>query len=189
MLHDLDFSKQLVFAYLTCERLYPNYLHFSEDYTFGNPYALRKAIDYLFENLFETHIDATDISSLIQNIEKNTPDPALFDTVLASSALDACGVVFESLNFMLDRRPSRLADIATMATDTVDMYIQDIENLDFNSDKLFQHKIDTHPLMQKEKAIQSGILSFLSSRTTIDYENVRTLLRLQQSDESGNLRL
>jgi uncharacterized protein YjaG (DUF416 family) len=28
-LKDLDFEKQVTFTYLTCERLYPNYVYFS----------------------------------------------------------------------------------------------------------------------------------------------------------------
>ena len=30
-LKDFDFTKQAAFAYLTCERLYPNYTYFSDN--------------------------------------------------------------------------------------------------------------------------------------------------------------
>jgi uncharacterized protein YjaG (DUF416 family) len=56
-LKQLDFSKQAAFAYLICERLYPNYVYFSNKYGFGKPNILRKAIDYLYNNFFESNLD------------------------------------------------------------------------------------------------------------------------------------
>lgn len=188
-LKELDFIRQLTFAYLTCERLYPNYVYFSDNYGFGSPDVLRDAIDYLFSNLFDNKSDVPKIYALIKNVDKNTPEPGNFDTGLASAALDACGVVYESLNFLIDKQLSRLETISTMATDTVDMFIQDIENLDFNSDKNFQQKIENHPLMKKEIAIQFGIITFLSNSTSIKPEDIETLLQLQENDKKGNLDL
>lgn len=52
-LRTLDFTKQKIFAFLTCERLYPNYIYFSDNYNFGNPTVLREAINYLYANIFE----------------------------------------------------------------------------------------------------------------------------------------
>jgi len=184
----LDLPKQLVFAHLTCERLYLNYVYFSKKVNFGDPDILREAIDYLYLNIFEQSVDTEKIDYYIQSMHKNSPEPALFENVLASSALDACGVIYESLNFLLDRQPSRLHAISTMATDTVDMYIQDIERLDFNTDKLFQQKIDQHPLMKKERAVQAGIIKFLIDSSTLDHEDIRILYRLQEtSKQQGNL--
>lgn len=188
-LKNLDFIRQLTFAYLTCERLYPNYVYFSDNYRFGSPDVLRDAIDYLYINLFNSKPDKTKIYSLITNLDKNTPEPGNFETELASAALDACGVVYESLNFLLDKQPSRLDSISIMATDTVDMYIQDKDELDFNADKYFQKKIETHPLMKKEIAIQSGIITFLSNSTKINLEDIHTLLQLQENQKKGNLDL
>ena len=149
-LKKLGFKKQLIFAYLTCERLYRNYLYFSEHFGFGNPTQLRQAIDFLRENLISQNFNRKQTESLITSIDEITPLPQDYDTILASSAMDACGVVYESLNFLLDAIPSRLSDISTFATDTVDMFIQEEDHLDFNTDKLFFEKIQNHPLMQRE---------------------------------------
>lgn len=186
-LKDLDFNKQSVFAYLTCERLYPNYVFFSENYKFGHPNELREAIDYLYNNLFTVSLNETKIQSFIVRVNKLIPEPANFDTILASSALDACGVVYEALNFLIDKQVSRLDYISTMATDTVDMYIQEELNLDFNNDKNFQQKIDEHPFMIKEISIQKGIISYLSKITTITLSDVVILIQLQESKGSLNL--
>jgi uncharacterized protein YjaG (DUF416 family) len=187
-LKELGFTKQLAFAYLTCERLYPNYVYFSKNYRFGNPSELRKAIDYLYSNLFDKNFDKAKIDSLIAKIDTLTPQPANYDTVIASSALDACGVIYEALNFLVDKKPLRLESISTMATDTADMYIQEKEDLDFNTDKSFQQKIDHHPLMIKEISIQKGIINYLSNVTNLEASDIDTLIQLQENNK-GSLRL
>lgn len=188
-LKDLNFKKQAAFAYLICERLYPNYVYFSDNYNFGNPKVLREAIDYLYLNLFESNLDKNKINSLIKKVNKNTPEPGEFDTGLASSALDACTSIYESLNFLIDKKFSRIKDTSTFATDTVHMYIQDIDKLDFNQDKNFQQKIKNHPLMKKEIAMQSGIISFLNNTKVFDFGDLQTLLRLQENNKKSNLDL
>jgi uncharacterized protein YjaG (DUF416 family) len=189
ILKKLDFQKQLSFAYLTCERLYPNYLFFSNNFNFGDSATLRKAIDYVYTNLINTRQEKKVINQFVSEIEDNIPEPAEHDTVLASSALDASTALIETLNFLIDKNSSRLDDISTMATDSVDMYIQEIEKLDFNNDPLFQVKIDNHPLMIKEVAIQTGIIQYLETASTLDYEDITTLLDLQSNNSKGSLNL
>ena len=188
-LKSLDFNKQLAFAYLTCERLYPNYHFFSEKYKFGNPNILRQAADFIYHDFFEIHPDKDKIEFFRKEIDKNTPYPGEFRTALASSALDACTVLMETLDFMDDKKPSRLEDISTFATDTVSMRIMDIASLDFNKDKDFQKKISEHPLMQKEVKIQSGIITFLKNIDLLQPEDIQTLLSLQDNNTNGNLDL
>jgi uncharacterized protein YjaG (DUF416 family) len=187
-LKELDFNKQLAFAYLTCERLYPNYIYFSKNYDFGDPDTLRTALDYLYDNLFRYKIEMERIDSLVKKIDENIPEPANYDTILASSSLDACTVIIEALNFLADKKKSRLNDISIMATDTADMYIQEKEALDYNTDKDFQQKIDSHPLMKKEVATQKGIVSYLSNINNIEPSDIDILMRLQENDK-GSLEL
>lgn len=187
-LKQLDFAKQLTFAYLICERLYPNYLFFSNKYSFGNPTVLREAIDYVSSNIIKNESDKERINSFIKKVDKNIPQPANYNTVLASSALDACTAINESLDFLMDKKTSRLEDISTMATDSVDMYIQEKENLSYNTDKQFQQKIDNHPLMIKEVLIQKGIITYLHTISSINLSDIDTLIKLQ-SNNRGNLNL
>lgn len=187
-LKNLDFIKQLAFAYLTCERLYPNYVYFSNKYGFGNSKALQEAIAYLNHTLFDKKIDTPKIVSIIKNIEDNIPQTADYDTILASSALDACTAVIESLSFLIDKQVSRLENISTMATDTVAMYIHDTNRLDPNTDKDFQQKIDSNPLMKKELAMQKGIISYLSTIDALQPYDINTLVHLQENN-TGSLSL
>ena len=187
-LKNLDFTKQRTFAYLTCERLYPNYAYFAKKYEFGNPKVLREAIQYLYGNLLDKIIDKIKLVSLSKSVEENIPQPADYDTILASSALDACTAIIESLSFWVDGQASSLENISTMATDTVAMYIHDTNNLDPNTDPNFQQKINSNPLKIKEIAIQKGIISYLSKIDILQPLDIDTLVHLQENN-IGSLRI
>lgn len=188
-LEELDFPRQLAFAYLTCERLYPNYVYFSNNFDFGNPDILKEAIDFLYLNIFKKNPNKNKINNLIKEIEKNTPDTEDFTTTFVSSALDACTAIGDSLDFLVDKDFLRVKCISTYGTDTVSMYIQELNNLDFNKDKAFQQKIDSHPLMKREVSLQSGIISFLSKSKTFDFGDLQTLLQFQENNKKSNLDL
>lgn len=188
-LKQLGFSKQLVFAYLTCERLYPNYIYFSTNFNYGDPFILRDSIDYIYLNLFESQNDNAKIYNLLDKVDNNTPDTEDYSTIYVSSALDACAAIQDTLNFLIDKEFRRIINISSYATDSVSMYVQEIENLDYYSDS-FQEKIDTHPLMEKEIAIQSGIINFLIRHPIYEFEDITTLLSLQgHTKKKGNLDL
>jgi uncharacterized protein YjaG (DUF416 family) len=189
LLKELDFKRQLAFAYLTCERLYPNYVYFSDHFGFGIPSRLRKAIDLLYDSLLTETYELDRVKSIGLSIENIIPQPSDYATILASGAMDACHVVQESLDFLLDKNSSRLDYVSRYAIETVEMYIDDKEQLDFNTDQDFFKKLATHPLMEKEISIQNGIISFLSKSKSVDYEDVQTLLRLQAINKKSNLGL
>jgi hypothetical protein len=184
-LKNLDFAKQRTFAYLTCERLYPNFVYFSKEYKFGKPEDLQEAIRYLYAHLFDKAIDRAQVDPLINKVEINMPQPAVYDTILASSALDACTSIIEALVFLIDVQSSRLENISTVATDTVAMYIHDTNNLDPNTDPNFQQKINSNPLMTKEIAIQKGIISYLSKIDHLQYSDIGTLIQLQKNNKGS----
>lgn len=188
-LKGLNFTKQLAFAYLTCERLYPNYVYFSDNFHFGNPQVLREAIDLLCSNIFEPIPDKNTIRFQKKALNKNIPDTENFSTIFVSLALDACTAISDSLDFLFDKDFSRIQNIFTYATDTVSAYIQEIDNFNYNTDKNFQQKIESHPLMQREIMIQSGIISFLNSGKSFDYEDLQTLLTLQENNNKSNVDL
>jgi uncharacterized protein YjaG (DUF416 family) len=188
-LKQLTFTKQLAFSYLVCERLYPNYVFFSKKYKFGDPDILRQAADFIFRDFFEEHPDKNKIDFFRKQIYKNTPNPGDFRTILTSSALDACTALMETLDFMEDKKTSRIDDISTFATDSISMHIVNIASLDFNRDKDFQKQIDEHPLMEREVRIQLGIIAFLKNIDVLRYEEIRTLLSLQDNNNKGSLNL
>ena len=187
-LKELDFAKQVAFAYLTCERLYPNYVYFSDNFSFGNPAVLRDAIDYLYHNLFEINPDKPKINLLIKNVDKNTPDTEDFTTILVSAALDTCTAINNSLSFLADKDFSKIEFISTYGIDTVSMYIQEVENIQLSKKEINQ-RVNKHPLMEKKIQTQQGIIIFLYNATSINYDDIQTLLHLQEYNKKGNLNL
>jgi uncharacterized protein YjaG (DUF416 family) len=185
----LDHKKQIVFAYLTCERLYPNFLYFHNNYKFGNPHILREAIEFIYNSIITADTDNKKIHQLLKDIDTNTPYPGDFNTTFASAALNACGVIYETLNLLSNAKDSGklIKDISTMATDTIDLYIQEHDNLDYNTDEDFEDKIFHNPLMQSELRIQKGIIVYLSKIHRVDATDIETLKELQFNNNKGNL--
>lgn len=187
-LQKLDLTKQLVFAYLTCERLYPNYVYFFDNFHFGDPELLREAIDYVYTSIFEATLDKNKIDSLIKKIDKITPDTEDFSTIYVSSALDACTAIQDSLDFLIDKEFSKIIYISSYGYDTVDMYVREIENIEL-PDKDFLQKVAEHPLMKKELRTQQGIITFLTKSKGIDADDIKTLLHLQENNGKSNIGL
>lgn len=188
-LENLNFSKKLLFAYLTCERLIPNYKFFSEKYGFGDYKVLEQYLESVLEIIINGTEDLTlSLDEARNRIDKINPFPENYDTVLASSAMDACGSVLELLQYIQDKQDDRIVAISTLSFDTVDMYIQEIEALDYNNDSEFEKKIAEHPLMQSEKKVQDGILKYLSEIDAIHINDILTLEGLQNNNV-GSLNL
>ena len=183
ILKKLDFTKQLVFAYLTCERLYVNYEYFSENFNFGNPAVLRNGIDCLYENLFEKNASNSEIGRLIDQAERNAPE---INNTIAYSAAGACLALYHSLCFLMDKHLLHIAYISTVATDLVDKFIAEIENpdldnaFDVNTDFDLRKKRNEHRLMVKEIARQSAIIGYLNKNNNLSYEDVKMLLSMQR---------
>jgi len=194
LLEKLDYTKQLAFAYLTCERLYPNYIYFSKNFNFGDKATLREAINFIHRALLRSELSTDflseqEISTLLHNVDLNTPFPHNFATITASSALDACAVISETLEFLLDKNESRLNAISTCATDTVDMFVQERDDLDFNTDAGFEKKIFNDELMQREIHIQKGIIEYLSKIGRLELLDVNNLIELQHNNGRSNIDL
>jgi uncharacterized protein YjaG (DUF416 family) len=185
-LKKLDFQKQLVFAYLSCERFYPNYSFFSNNYNFGDPTLLRSAIDFLYDSILKNIVDKQKVENLLQATNINAPKPDDFATFYASIAMYSAGVVYESVNLLkLTDIPRILNDISTMCTDAVDLFIQERDNMDYDEDD-FEAKILNDSLMQTEVSIQNGSIEYLQKIDHPNESDINTLLQLQKKG-TGNL--
>src|SRR6185312_16150426 len=110
-----------------------------------------------------------------------TPDTEDFSTIFVSSALDSCTAIMGTLKFVLDKETSRLHSISSFAADTVDMFIQYRDDLDFNNDPQFDQKIFADPLMQREINIQEGVISYLSKIDALEPMDIRNLASFQDN--------
>lgn len=124
-LTSLSFQKQLAFAYLSCERVYPHYLYFVDHFYFGDPDVVRKSIDFIQEGLFHP-VDQGKLDTYMGDIYTCCPRPDNFEGFYASIAMDSGVVFYESIN-LLKRVdiPRILDDISTACTDAIDLYIQE----------------------------------------------------------------
>ena len=182
-LKELDFSKQLTFAYLTCERVFPNYVYFFNNYNFGNPVILREAIDFIYHSIFQdSDIDKQKVEYFLTMIFKNTPNTNDFATFYATIAMYSGGVIYESINLLKKTDADKiLTDIATMSTDAIDCFIQIRDDMDYD-DEGFEEKILNDTIMQTEITLQKGIISYLSKVGMIETSDIDTLTQLQQSN-------
>jgi len=180
-LEEMNFNKQLVFAYLTCERFFPNCVYFSGNFSFGNPNILREAIDLVYNSIFqEASFDKQNIEQYLQIIYQNIPNTNDFSTFYATIAMYSGGIIYESVNLLKKTEiEKKLTDIVTMSTDAIDCFIQVRDDMDFE-DESFEEKILNHPLMQTERFLQNGIISYLNKIDTITLSDVNTLLQLQE---------
>lgn len=178
-LKKLAFQKQIAFAYLTCERVYPHCVYFSNNYNFGDLGILRSAIDFVYSALFSS-VDSQKIDDLLKQVDSNIPYPEKFTTFYASIAMYSSGVIYESVN-LLKRTdvPRILDDLSTLCTDAVDLFIQVRDEIDYEEPD-FETKILNDTLMQRELSIQKGIISYLSKVGPLTSSDIDTLLQLQQ---------
>jgi uncharacterized protein YjaG (DUF416 family) len=172
----------VAFAAACCERLLPNYSAFAGEVRWGKPETLRAALDAIWDVLGGGTFDRGEIARHIEQCDAVIPDTEKFDTSSVSAALDAGNAVVETLRSLLDGDSQRIVDVASFCRDTVDMYIQDRDQLDYNGDPLFETKISEDPLMQRELARQSATLSELSRNTVLDGA---TLKRLRDESADG----
>ncbi|MBS1635843.1 MAG: DUF416 family protein [Bacteroidetes bacterium] len=182
-----NLDKIAVFGYLTAKRLFPNYAFFSNKYSFGDAKILENVLRQIKAKMDDESYQI-DFNLLKRKLDEVTPAPENYDTVLASSALDACGAIYELASYLEDKDLEHISSIGTFATDSVDMYIQELLDLDMN-DPTSEEKIAFHILMLREKKIQEDIWKYLNKMDAIDDGDIQTLEKLQDNAGMGNLDL
>jgi uncharacterized protein len=154
---------KVLFAVLICERLYPNYVVFQKINNWGNPDVLQEGIALIRQYLIKEDLfESDEINSVIEQVDQITPNTEDFSGITTSFALDACTSVLSTLNFILDKDTEHIADVATYARDTVDMYIQEKGDLDAN-DPTIETRIEFDSFMIKEKNRQRELLKKLAA--------------------------
>ncbi|MBK8909904.1 MAG: DUF416 family protein [Chlorobi bacterium] len=172
-LKELQYEHKIMFAAACCERMLPNYKAFSEIENWGDVSALSNALAIAWQ--FVKTKDEN-ILELIQQCENQAPDTEIFNSLYTSAALDASNSIVESLLFIVDGSFDHIELISQYAIDTIDMFIQVRDDLDFNSDPLFEKKIYNDELMIKEITKQVSDIQWLSShlkRTDSDIDFFR----------------
>ena len=86
--------------------------------------------------------DQAALKAKLQEIDRVTPDTADFGR--ANYAVNASGAIYETIEFILDRKAEHIHNIGNYLIDTVDAKLQ-------GADDLSENEIDKHPLMVETK--------------------------------------
>ncbi|MCR8559915.1 YjaG family protein [Mucilaginibacter sp. BJC16-A38] len=154
---------KIIFAALTCEKLYPNYVFFKKVTNWGDSNILAEGLSLLFQCLLNKDlIRVQNVENAILNIEKVTPNTEDFPEIFVSFALDACTSIYSSLSFLLDNNSDKIVDVAVYARDTVDMFIQEKDDLN-SLDSSIDIQIEHDDFMIKEKNRQRVLIETLAN--------------------------
>jgi uncharacterized protein len=149
---------RVLFAALICERLYPNYVAFQKTFEWGNHEVLQEGIALIRQYLIKEDLfEASEIEDIIERVDMITPSTEDFSGIVTSFALDACNSVYCTLRYLIDKNVDNIADVASFARDTVDMYIQEVDDINANDPKI-EEKIERNKFMVHEKKAQRELL-------------------------------
>lgn len=154
--------QRLAFVANCCERMIPNYRHFSAQTSFGDVNVLRNALNLVWLQVLGSE-ENLDLASLPELCEAQAPDPSEFTSIYASSALDAATAVSLAASAAATQTDvSVVMSVTELARDTVDLYVQMAEDLDPNAPG-FEAKILSSGLMQVELKRQRCALQLLKA--------------------------
>ncbi|MEM7110093.1 MAG: DUF416 family protein [Bacteroidota bacterium] len=166
----LNEKSRVLFAYWVSKRLFHNYVFFHKTFSFGDVDAMLDALNLVNRYLSNESINVNEIQKAIDTIEENTPDTNDFDSISVSFALDACNSLTECLSYLVDKDLQHLVDIGIFSRDTIDMFIQEKEDLNYSDDD-FEQKIQNHYLMTQELLAQKDFLLKLK-KDEVDKEDI-----------------
>ena len=184
----LNKSRQLAFGVMCCERLLPNYLAFQKDAEWGDINLIQKALDYAWESLNGIEKSIEEIEVLITSCEKVTPDSENFESLYVSLAQDCVFAICSLLDYLLKSEVDKIVQVATYATDSVDLYVQEIEDM-ASDDPYLESKILNHKLMQRELETQQKNLQSIEQASLLNSEYLSWLKASWSNNGKSNLDL
>lgn len=161
-----------------CERMLPNYRSFQVDTGYGDVAPMRNALDAVWKWI-EDGRAVPDLAVLASACEQQSPDTAEFLSIYTSAALDAATATAATLEALADATAKSVIDVASLARDTIDLFVQETEGLDPNDANL-ERRIIEHRLMQSELRTQKESLALLRNLQE-DREKVGVDLRARWS--------
>jgi uncharacterized protein YjaG (DUF416 family) len=149
-------KKQLAFALLLFERMLPSLIAFSRDTGLDASCYLR-AKDAAWSALQNGAVD----QALNQACLQSAPDTEEFSHELTSYALNAALAMSDIVEFTLDSNPDHIAYIATLAHDSLYLYLGSLEPSVVSSSEK-NNRIANHPSVQQERRREEEDIRFLS---------------------------
>ena len=179
---------QLLFGTICCERLYGNYLAFELDTDTSGSQVLRNSLDLSWDYLETKRINRAEIKYFVAEIDNLTPDSEGFDSEFTSFAQETCFSICYLLESILSVKSDKIAQIASFSIDSVDLYVQEIENMD-PGDLELEFKILRHPFMQRELKVQSQVYDLIASTDELNQSLIRSLKGQWRALKKSNINL
>lgn len=152
---------------------------FVRDVAWGDSRPLRHALDAAWKTCEGKPIGEAELQEMLAQCEQCAPESELFESLYTSPAQDATFAICALLEFMMRPDIDRIVSIPRFSSDTVDLIVQEQENMD-PLDLMREHKILRHPLMQQELIRQQRDLSTvydLDARDTVALSVIRERAR------------
>jgi hypothetical protein len=181
LLTTLPQKKQLAFALLIFERLLPRLTAFCKD-TGVDCSCCLKAQKAAWSALETSSKRSALYRSLNKACLKNAPDTENFTHELTSDALNAFLAVSEIMQFMLDGSSDHIAYVSTLATDSVDLYVSQLEPV-LVATREREDWIASHPLMRQELRRQEEDIKFLAALPVQFDEEIVSAIRARASSQ------
>lgn len=140
----LSSRQKLKFAIEVCEKLFPDYQTFQDEYKWGNANLIADGLAACKRNANGLDPDEKSVRLLIAEIEKITPNTEDFGEVSGSLALNSAAAICETLSFILDNKTERISDIGGLSYDSA--YFKACEDYP----KLSESEIENHRDLQNE---------------------------------------
>lgn len=184
----LDNPHQLAFGAACCERMLPNYVAFQKDTGWGDVTPIRDALDAIWSHLVGDLVDFQNVKRFIKSCEVVAPSSDNFESLYVTAAQDACFAVCSLLDFVEVGGVNKIVQAATYATDSIDLYVQEIEGMDPNDPGLEQ-QIRDHRFMQRELEQQERDLEAIEEAAIINPSFLEKLKNSWKNDGRSNLDL
>lgn len=167
-------DQMLVFGALCCERMLPSYPAFVAEASWGDFAPVRRGLDAVWAVIEGGALSEDDRVAFLLACQACVPDSEEFHTTHTAAAQDAAFSVCFLLAFLFEKKLERVVTIARYATDTVDLIVQEQEDMD-TSDPDREQMILEHPLMQQELERQRRDLNAVRELAPNDVDTIRAL--------------
>jgi uncharacterized protein len=177
--------KRIAFMAQVGARMLPNFQHFSAETGFGDASVLKMAFDAAW-TWIESEELPHNLNALREACEHQAPNTEQFSSPYTSAALDAANAAAATLDAIEHPDRARPTEVAALARDTVDIFVQDLIHADPNAPG-FEEGILRHELMQRELRRQREDLEALT-RWSNDRQTIGRELRAKfMAGVSGSL--
>lgn len=177
LLLSLPLTHQVVFAALTCEKMLASISRFDAGEVQPGTPIFRAAIEALCSFGVHAPNGRDEFARLQQQLEAFWPDLDESTNPGAPYAFDACVALSEALALAQNGRPEHVFQCSTAARDTVDLYVQEVTDVDLPPAELNAF-IGATPVMQREVARQEALARTLATEphlTTTIIDRLRHL--------------